>query len=528
MQVRNKANLAADHLDIAIYFCIAALFIAAAWLIATAQGAFTPDPDYQYLMNGLDILIFKSPTYVDHPGTPAQTIIAAVLGSAWFLTLPWHGLSSIQDQVLAHPQFYLDCVCCFFTAAIGFALLFFVWSTRKTSGMMMPALIGLISIFPSSAVYVTFHRVMPEPVLLCATMLLTGLVAQQAYLPDGAVLPKFFAAVVGILLSFCVTTKVTSAPVLLTIFFLQPWSEKRTALIAGLVSAPLFLLPAVKRWRDMIDNYFHILTHRGDYGAGSAGAPSLSELLVNLEALSRGAPEMFASLALFLLVLLGHRALRHPLSRNLVRALWICTAVISAGIVMVTKQPRAYYLLPEIAFMCLGNTIVASLVFRNSRFSTWVGGIAIFLLGAQAYGSEYRNTQSDVTWARSNEATLAAAAQRDCRKVYYYGVNQTEFDLFFGNVSSGRWFGGALTRLYPDFVAYNTGTKQFETFTERLKPAVEISRLAGEKCIDFLGTKWQDDFGIPSDSLTLVAHNGGSYLYTLALRKKNESDHRSR
>jgi hypothetical protein len=106
------------------FAAIAILYLASAALISRALGLFLPAPDYSYLMNGLNILSLHIPNHFDHPGTPVQVIIAFILGATWLLTLPWHGFSSLQNEILAHPQFYMQCVNCVFAAGIATALVF--------------------------------------------------------------------------------------------------------------------------------------------------------------------------------------------------------------------------------------------------------------------------------------------------------------------------------------------------------------------------------------------------------------------
>ncbi len=206
--------------DIAVYVAIAVAFLATAWAISRALGIFTPDPDYAYLLNGLDIVRLQSPTLVDHPGTPVQTLIAIILGITWILTLPWHGFSSVQDQVLLHPEFYMGCVSYAFAACVAAAMVFFAWSVRRSSGILAPALVGLISIFQSYIIYQTFHRTIPETVCWRPRWCLR--VSSPRPLTPRMISwgTRRYASIIGILLGFCITAKVTSAPLLLTIFFL--------------------------------------------------------------------------------------------------------------------------------------------------------------------------------------------------------------------------------------------------------------------------------------------------------------------
>ncbi len=70
-----------------------------------------------------------------------------------------------------------------------------------------------------------------------------------------------------------------------------------------------------------------------------------------------------------------------------------------------------------------------------------------------------------------------------------------------------------LARLYPDFIAYNTGSKLFETFDRTLTQEQAFKLFSRQKCVDFLGGKWAKDYGIPASSFRFITHGRGTYLY---------------
>ncbi len=183
--------------------------------------------------------------------------------------------------------------------------------------------------------------------------------------------------------------------------------------------------------------------------------------------------------------LLGLYIFARSQPHSLARALLLCAVTIGAGLVMVAKQPSAYYLLPEMAFVCLGITIVAFLALRNARIPVWAraGAFAflIAVLGAQAFRYEYRQAQVAATEEAIHSAMLKRAAQRNCLTIFIYAVNETQFDLYFGNVSSGRRYSDRLARLYPDFMTYNTAAGKFETFNTDLSKEAATRRFSRGK-----------------------------------------------
>ena len=62
------------------------------------------DPDYQYLLNSLNIAQGKGVGHTDHPGTPVQISGAILLK----LSAPTAPVISLQENVLRYPEKYLN------------------------------------------------------------------------------------------------------------------------------------------------------------------------------------------------------------------------------------------------------------------------------------------------------------------------------------------------------------------------------------------------------------------------------------
>ncbi len=77
-------------------------------LAINSNGLFGQDPAYQYLFAGVDILLGNSPGHTDHPGTPLQTLIAAIIPFTWGVSrLVGATQLSTLNAVLANPELYL-------------------------------------------------------------------------------------------------------------------------------------------------------------------------------------------------------------------------------------------------------------------------------------------------------------------------------------------------------------------------------------------------------------------------------------
>jgi hypothetical protein len=264
----------------------------------------------------------------------------------------------------------------------------------------------------------------------------------------------------------------------------------------------------------LLHSYLHILIHRGDYGSGGAGAPSLPELLANLQDLWGADPELFLGPALFVATILVCRMQARPLPRNLARALLLCTAVICAGLLMTAKQPHPYYLTPVAAFLCLGNALVAALLFRN--WPNWARVALVAVLAMFALQIQSRLARSYAAGdPKAYDDLTAVEADRGCFTIVSYGTLNPQFSLFFGSMSSGQRYADRLAHLYPDFLAYKTDTGTFETFSQQLSRDTVEKRLSAKKCADLMGSAWHPQYGIDGRFLKIVAQSGGVYLYEL-------------
>jgi len=69
----------------------------------TTKIIYSSDPDYAYIMNGLNLDMFKLPLYSDHPGVPLTMLSAIGLQIIYWFS--GHTLD-IQTDVLTDPAYY--------------------------------------------------------------------------------------------------------------------------------------------------------------------------------------------------------------------------------------------------------------------------------------------------------------------------------------------------------------------------------------------------------------------------------------
>jgi len=497
--------------DAAWVAALAGAFAALVWQAGLAAGPFEGDPDYIYLLSGLQILNFVSPHYYTHPGTPVEMIAALVMLGAWLLRM---ARGAPSDAVLADPEFYLGANSLLFMLAIGVSLVVFAIRLRRFAGAV-PAIAGALSLFLFLPAFLALHRVTPEPLLLAASLVLAALIAPFAFAPRGE--NRRDALAIGATIGFCLALKATAAPLLILILVLRAPRLRLTALAAAVVAAIVFTLPVAPHYGEMLLWYVGLFTHQGGYGSGAAGLPPLSQLWSDAIGMMAAMPETFLCLALCLVILAGQRKLRRAEPGR--RVLVICTVLVAIDLLAVLKQPEPRYTVPAVAFLCLANAIAAKTWLDRFKPAAWAGASAVALLAVLGFWREQGRLENLAAERAPGQALLQKTAATGCYLMPYYSVNTVAFNLFFGDAWNGFMFRGALARLYPQFMTFDGNHHVFPTFGGDLTPAQAEARFAGHRCSYWVGSPLEryDDFGIAKDQFTLVARSPGSVQQAVAV-----------
>ena len=476
------------------------LLLILARLFVHMAGGFEADPDYAYLMNGLEVLTFYPPSFNNHPGTTLEMLAALVNLGTWLVCLPFHGMGLVRD-VLSKSQFYMGANNAILVMLIAAAVLWFADRVRQVTGSMAAALAGQASLLLCFPAMIALDRVTPEPLLLAATFVLAGVLAPAAFgkIKNG----ERTAAAVGALLGFCIATKITALPLIPLLLLLPGWRLRKRAglfLLGGMI---FFTLPTAHHYPQMLSWMTGMATHSGSYGSGAPGLPAGPVLLERARALFGQTPEFFIAVIVYCgLLAAGPRALR--------RLMAVCALVVAAQLFMVLKQPEPRYLAPVVAVVALADAgIVAALL---SRGAAWAAAVLALLLAGLC-----NNVLSTAAWAKTNHAVyianravLAQAWASGCGLVSYYEAPLEVYDLDFGNQYAAYRFRAPLQELYPKGVTYDWARHSFEFFGTPLSSAQLSAHLVPARCIILVGSplaRYGASFGLPATSLTLVARS---------------------
>ena len=476
----------------------AALLVFAGVIIAM-MGGHTPDPDYAYFFNGLEILNLHPPSYYDHPGTPVEMLAALAILVTWLLRLPVDG-ASILASATTHPEFYLNFINAVLVTTAAGALLLFGRRCWRATASMPVALTGQFSIFLSFSAMTALNRVTPEPLLVAASYALAAIAAP--ILLSHAPADRRTARVLGALLGFAIATKYTALPLLAAILFLPGrtlW--KQTALFAA-GSFIIFTLPTAHHYPQMAMGLFRFATRQGAYGSGAVGVPGNGVLLEHGIELLRQAPEVFIFAAIYWIAFaMG------PVRAK--RLFGVSALILTLQILMCLKASEARYLTPVVGMIALAN---AGLVFYAG--TRGLRGLAAGLLAAAVAS----NGLSVSAWARNmqiandnEQALLRQMTTQGCALVPYYKVQMPAYSLDFGNQFTNNHFGPQLRALYPHVATYDIARKEFSAFGEQIATDQVKARLAHRGCVRLAGwpvEKHGATFGIAPDFLTPVGTVG--------------------
>jgi hypothetical protein len=483
-------------------------------LLRGVIGTFEADPDYVYLLNGLNLLTFHAPGHYDHPGTTVQIIAALSIVPAWLVSMPVYGTSGVTNAVLSHPQYFLH-VISFVLIALAAAAIFYMGRRVQAAANLATALAAQISILACFFVMHELNRVSPEPLLLASSAFLAGYLAPAVLQPEQFVQTRTYALGLGMLLGFIMVTKVTAIPLLGTIFLLHGRNFRITAVTAGLMTGLVLTLPIAIHYRQMAHWFASLFIHTDVYGSGPAGVPAASNLWHGFTFLLGQAPEVFIAFAFYIVSL--------PLLQGATRrAVAICVLILAVGILMVLKEPNARYFMPIIGAIVLANAAIASWSLMRGGPVRVLGAILALLLvigvGRNAFATsnwaeDARHSQID------NRKLLATATASGCRIVFFYGTNTVAYNLAFGHEYTPGQFDSDLDRLYPQSLFYNPYLHRFETFKGPISPKEVEGRSGPHPCIHLVGSLLAryPDFGIPGNELTLVARTDHGLVDSAAI-----------
>ncbi|HVX84920.1 MAG TPA: hypothetical protein VH253_08900 [Phycisphaerae bacterium] len=406
------------------------------------------DPDYVYLFNGLLIAAGRAPVHVDHPGTPVQELVAAVLRVAA------GGGTDFAQRVIDRPEQYLGMVR---GVMLSLLLLTLAWAGAAVARLTRRVGAGLWfagSVLVTPMVLREALCVKPEPLLLMAGTGMAALVLMAAREAGRRETGWKTAVAMGALAGLAVTSKVTALPlIVVAILGVRGTRARILAVVAMVMAGGVLLIPAYPQlWRLWTITH-NIATQGGRYGNGAQPGESF----FSAEALRLAETPVL----LIALIVAGMGWLARRRDVRLKRdapPLGAACGTLAVGmalqIALAATQPyEARYLLPGVTLAGAG--IIAGVAALRWRIPAWSAAI-VLAWAAAAVTDVGIGFAHDMAAHRRDEAFLAAgAAAPDAQVVEFYRASTPAFARFFANSWSGIIFSRECATADPDTVFYN-------------------------------------------------------------------------
>jgi hypothetical protein len=518
-----------------LLICPLALF-ALSIITTNLQGPFyfgrNSDPEYAFLLNGLNIATLQAPGLDGHPGTTLEVIEGLIILAKWAvgncLFGPWE---SLHDAVLLRPEDYLHTISLVLNLLLSAVIYLAARRIYKLTESLLVALVFQISFGMFMNPLYAQARVSSEPLLAFAVVLLAFPLAPLVFDRDGKLSETEgrLALATGLALAFGIVTKMTFAPLLAVCLLFRRRSSLLACLAWCFAGAFALLFPIWTHLPKMYVWFASLLVHKERYGGGPVGFPSMDTLVSQGVSILRYEPMLVLLLACYGATYVAIRKgwVRTPNGEadRVGRLLLVGTIVIVVQVAITLKHFAMHYLLPVMVFTMLTNAALIFL-FRQAEPGKisrllYAASVLLLLLGMwhsyrwlaiwKTASNQYRADVSTLLNRRSQ--------MKDCKVIPYYRSSSREFALSFGEDWTGSAYGRELAEIYPQAIHYDIWAHQFYSMKMEDRRAQIRRDLAAGACYLMQGTppSKEDLDQLSGFTLTEVIVAGDEGLYRLGL-----------
>ena len=379
------------------------------------------DPEYIYLMNGLNcaVLKFNMIGHIDNPGTPIHMLTGLFIRITHLLS----GQRPIVEDVLSRPDTYLMWASVY-VSVFTFLLLNWLGNvTWKYTNSITATLILQSSILLNPVFLDVPLRYSPDRILIL--YVLVFVILCMSFFLSGKVSVLRFSILSGILMGVGVASKFNFLPLVIIPFFLLPKVKpKLIYILAFFISAALAISPIWNKFSETRKFLFNMVTHDGLYGQGSAKIINLDSFFHNLGPIFQYnlsfAIIVFASLFFLILWLVKGSKTSPTRIYYLFLSLFLAASLIA--MVMVAKNFKQYYLAPVISLSGFGLFLIWKIVNEQFKYRHLdkLFLIILLILVAIPFGQQSPFYQKRISQGKASKITQD-----------YIHKNITNKDLFF-------------------------------------------------------------------------------------------------
>lgn len=466
---------------VAPFLALPLIFLTAAVLFAGVIGPFylsyNYDPEYIYLLNGVNLANLQSSELFHHPGTPLQLALALEIRLANL------GVSAPQTavHVIAHSESYLSVASMVIVFAYTVAMAWVGLAVATRTGSAVSGYLVQATPFLLGDNFLFLLRVGPETVLLGLTLAMVPILLRMNDPGRSSVWRH------RMLLSFLLATglcvKITFLPVVVAVVLLKRgWKERLYLAASILVWCLVWTIPIADKYPTFFGWLWGLAAKRGQYGLGPSGFMTLESFLSGLETLLWKHKFYCFTLLAGLAVVVASRLtarLDPGRSREYLRLLTYLLIGALVQLAIGAKNPQSRYLIPTMGLLGLNWALIALIAGEFGwlspppvrRIALPAGVAATVLLLVTQQVALFRRTSANAT-ARMELSRVTSGQEKGAR-IFYYGASSQIHALTFGTFYSGSQYYGILHRLVDvgDCRTYllNNWTGEFTSLRHRVQ-----------------------------------------------------------
>ena len=468
---------------------------------------FGQDPNYIYLCNGLNLASHSGSvgTYVN-PGTTVVELSAVIIKISYLFRTT---NDDISTDVLRNPQYYIKIIVRTFdvmSSVLIFLLGFFI--LRMTHELTYSLLFQSIPMLSGSTIEWCFQSLCPEPVIFGTVIIFVILFLWKFYFNKsfGEVSVKYFKnmeiridkfiILFGILMGFCLVTKINTIPlIILPLLFIPEFKNKFIFLLIVFVSFFVFSLPVRHLYGIMISWYVRTISHTDLYGGGNAGFIDPNSFRTHFLAAMKFDPViLFVIMISLLIVILQIIRKKNDIHLKILAALVLVQLI---DLFMILKHFNLHYFIPIVPTLAV-NVFIILQIFNASRVIKF--GLIVPFVAASFYLN--KNIEKYVPHLYDSNYPS------DGISVFSYKCKSPVFALKFGDDESGNVHSGKLKNLYGNYFFYNITTKEFSSwdYTTNLDSLFRMNNKVYLHALDYYMKELPPPFGIRfiSEGLYLI------------------------
>lgn len=467
----------------------------------TLHYTVSSDPEYFYLLNGLNIAQFKitSGNYI-HPGIPLQYLSGIIIGVDYLIS---GKQADIVTDVMLRSEHYINTLngtIIFLTGIIFFIGGLYIYKYTKSIAA---------SIFLQSVVLLDqtgfFQLTLLVPEKLVLPIMFTIIVLMIRFIQIGLTRKQEFylVSVLGFMIAVSFMEKLTMLPMAIVPLFIFRGSRNwKIYLISLVISTLIFFIPIIEHIKKMNEYFSGMAMHSGLYGGGEKKIVDINSIVPNLQALFREhlvAMYSYLILIVSLLLTLFKKFNSSPKSLRIKRVMIAFALAETLMLLMLLKHFKPHYFAPVVALSLFNFYLVfeyireSQLIINKRIHSTIYAVLTVVLLAFSFPSINSLFKMYDIQKSYEGQLIQVNNQYKNMPKIIlprYYGTPFEEFSIYQAIYYSNnyRQFGAVAKKLWPSSYFYTSewGVYDLAYSNFKLKEVLEKHK-------NFLVSYYDDD-----------------------------------